>query len=92
MHPTSIVIQGIIKATPGYSLDVLAADLGIKKPEGGEDRLLTNNEAAAYLNVSTRWLYELRKSGKLPAYIQGSEVRFKKSELDNVFKRERQGK
>jgi len=93
MHATSQAIMQIIKATPGYSVDVLASDLGIKRqPDDGEDRWLTNNETAKRLNVSTRWLFELRKSGEIPYYIRNSEVRFKQSEVDKVFKRERNGK
>lgn len=89
MHPVSTAIQQIIKATPGYSLEELAADLGIQKPETDGDKWVTSKDAAAYLGVSTRWLLELRKSGVLPAYVKSSEIRYKKSELDKVFKKER---
>jgi len=49
----------------------------------------TVEEAANYLRVSKRTIYNWSRSGKLPAYIIGDHRyrRYKKIDLDNVPRR-----
>ncbi|WP_201368407.1 helix-turn-helix transcriptional regulator [Mycobacterium intracellulare] len=55
-----------------------------KKPPG---RLLSTDEAAAYLGVSRRTVFNLRKIGKLKAIVITDRiVRFDKSELDDLIR------
>lgn len=53
-----------------------------KKPAG---RLFSTDEAAAYLGVSRRTIFNLRKLGKLNAIVITDRiVRFDRDELDNL--------
>lgn len=48
------------------------------------------NEAAAYLNISTNYLYKLTSEKKFPFYKpSGKLIYFKKSELDNWISQSR---
>lgn len=49
--------------------------------EDEDDDLLTRKDAAALLKVSLPTLHDWVKSGIIPAYRIGSNIRFKKSEL-----------
>ena len=44
--------------------------------------------AAAYLGVSRSWLLAKRREGGVPAYANGSVVRFKTEDLDKLFTKE----
>jgi excisionase family DNA binding protein len=40
------------------------------------------DQAAAYLNVKVRWLYERSTKGKMPVHRLGRHLRYRVSELD----------
>jgi excisionase family DNA binding protein len=50
------------------------------------DGYLTKREAAQYLHVHPRTINRYIKAGKLKAYRGPGITRFKKEDLDNVFK------
>ena len=51
--------------------------------KGQQDKVLTLEEAAKYLDVSKSYLYKLTSSNKIPHYKpQGKRIYFAKSELD----------
>lgn len=54
-------------------------------PVGGGLRLLTADELADQLRISTRMVYELAKSGepRLPAVRIGRWVRFREADVQN---------
>lgn len=52
-----------------------------------EDRLLTDKEAADYLRIKVRQLYNWRVSGLIPYMRIGKALRYRKSALDNALAR-----
>jgi excisionase family DNA binding protein len=51
-------------------------------PESPPDRLLTEAEAAALLNVATSWLGEARRQGRgLPHVMLGRYPRYRRDDL-----------
>ncbi|MEU2563664.1 helix-turn-helix domain-containing protein [Streptomyces longispororuber] len=46
------------------------------------NRYLAMEEAAAYLNVSRRWVYRDSRRHRLPRYYFGGKLRFKLADLD----------
>lgn len=50
------------------------------------NQYLTKQEAARYLRIHTRTIDRYIKAGKLKAYKGPGIVRFKKEDLDNIFK------
>lgn len=51
--------------------------------EGLERRYLQVDEAAAYLGLSTRWIYRESQRHGLPRYYFGGKLRFKVTDLEN---------
>lgn len=49
------------------------------------DRWLTADEAAAYIGLSRKALYERVRRGQIPAHRLGRALRFKASEIDQVL-------
>ena len=47
-----------------------------------EDKLLTVDDLAAYLQVSTKTIYRMLRRGQLPCYRVGSLWRFRKEAID----------
>ena len=54
---------------------------------GGEDRLLTEKEAAEYLRVKPRQLYNWRMAGYVPFMRIGKALRYRKSAVDKTLDR-----
>jgi excisionase family DNA binding protein len=51
-------------------------------PESTPDRLLTEAEAATFLNVATSWLAEARRQGRgLPHVMFGRYPRYRREDL-----------
>lgn len=48
-----------------------------------QDKLLSIQEAAAYLNLAQQTLYGFTSTGKIPYTKKGKRLYFKRSELDN---------
>jgi len=51
------------------------------------DRLLTEKEAAEYLRIKVRQLYNWRVSGLIPYIRIGKALRYRKSAIDQVLAR-----
>ncbi len=51
--------------------------------------LLTTRETMQYLNVSRTTLWHMVKTGAIPAYRLGGELRYKKEEIDAYILRNR---
>jgi excisionase family DNA binding protein len=51
-----------------------------------EERWLTTHEASAYLGKSSKWLRENALYLEIPHMRVGRQYRFKKNDLDRVFK------
>jgi excisionase family DNA binding protein len=47
-----------------------------------EEKLLTINELAEYLNISRRTVYRILDHQNLPAYRIGKHLRFKRDDID----------
>jgi len=47
-----------------------------------EDRWLTLDQIAEYLQMSTSSIYKMAQSGNIPAYKVGRQWRFKRDEID----------
>ncbi len=56
---------------------------------GGDDRLLTVNEVAESLRVSTMTVYRMLKSGQLPATRVGRSYRFRLSDVERYLEQGR---
>jgi len=56
-----------------------------------EPQYLSAQEVAAYLGVSTDWVYEHAAAGELPSYKFGGHRRFRRDELDAWAEAQRQG-
>ncbi|WP_447035751.1 helix-turn-helix domain-containing protein [Streptomyces sp. DSM 118878] len=52
-------------------------------PSGWANRYLAVHEAAAYLNMSPRWMYRESQRHGLPRYYFGGKLRFKATDLDS---------
>jgi len=52
-----------------------------------EDRLLTEKEAAEYLRIKVRQLYNWRISGLIPYIRIGKALRYRKSAIDQTLAR-----
>jgi len=50
-------------------------------------RLLTAKNAAAYLAISERKLWDMTKTGEIPAVRLGRAVRYDRSDLDSFIQR-----
>ena len=84
MNPTSQVIKTIIDNTPGYSLDILLADLGAK--QGPE--FLTSQEVQKLLKISRLTLHRWRKKGIIQGFSAGENrnIKYRKNEVLAVMK------
>ena len=49
-----------------------------------EEGYLTSKEAASYLNVAVKTLYNLKCQGKLNGYKRGKMLYFRQNELDEI--------
>ena len=47
-----------------------------------DERLLTIEDLAGYLNISRRTVYRLLNEGTLPGFRVGSHMRFKRDEIE----------
>ncbi|MCK4420963.1 helix-turn-helix domain-containing protein [candidate division WOR-3 bacterium] len=47
-----------------------------------EDKWLTLDQIAEYLQMSTSSIYKMAQAGKIPAYKVGRQWRFKRKEID----------
>lgn len=56
-----------------------------------EDRLMTEEEAADYLRIKSRQLYNWRIKGHIPFIRIGRSLRFRKSAIDNALARQTRG-
>lgn len=56
-----------------------------------EDRLMTEEEAADYLRIKSRQLYNWRIKGHIPFIRIGRALRFRKSAIDNALARQTRG-
>lgn len=65
---------------------LLMANYGKPPADYGGDRLLTAEEAAAILRISTKTLYRLRDAGKLNAVKIGRSLRYRESDLKRYMK------
>ena len=85
MHAVSQAIKTIIDNTPGYSLDILLADLGAK--QGPE--FLTSQEAAKKLKISISTIRRWERIGILHPLKagQGKNNRYLLSEIMTVLKK-----
>lgn len=54
-------------------------------PDTKAKRLYDKPEAAEYLKMHVKTLETLMRAGKIPAYRNGSSVRFKIEDLDNYI-------
>jgi len=52
-----------------------------------DDRLLTEKEAAEYLRIKVRQLYNWRVSGLIPYIRIGKALRYRKSAIDQTLNR-----
>ena len=52
-----------------------------------DDRLLTEKEAAEYLRIKVRQLYNWRVSGLIPFIRIGKALRYRKSTIDQTLDR-----
>ena len=52
-----------------------------------DDRLLTEKEAAEYLRIKVRQLYNWRVSGLIPFIRIGKALRYRKSAIDQALAR-----
>jgi excisionase family DNA binding protein len=52
-----------------------------------DDRLLTEKEAAEYLRIKVRQLYNWRVSGLIPYIRIGKALRYRKSAIDDTLAR-----
>lgn len=52
-----------------------------------DDRLLTEKEAAEYLRIKVRQLYNWRVSGLIPYIRIGKALRYRKSAIDQTLAR-----
>lgn len=52
-----------------------------------DDRLLTEKEAAEYLRIKVRQLYNWRVSGLIPYIRIGKALRYRKSAIDQTLSR-----
>jgi excisionase family DNA binding protein len=52
-----------------------------------DDRLLTEKEAAEYLRIKVRQLYNWRVSGLIPYIRLGKALRYRKSAIDGALER-----
>ena len=52
-----------------------------------DDRLLTEKEAAEYLRIKVRQLYNWRGSGLIPFIRIGKALRYRKSAIDQALAR-----
>ena len=52
-----------------------------------DDRLLTEKEAAEYLRIKVRQLYNWRVSGLIPFIRIGKALRYRKSAIDQTLDR-----
>ena len=56
-------------------------------PQATEEQIFITEEAAEYLNVSISTIHRWVKSQELPSQKIGGILRFKKSDLDNMMKK-----
>jgi len=56
-----------------------------------EEKLLTVEDLAAYLQVSTKTVYRMIRRSQLPCYRLGNRWRFRKEEVDKWLESERGG-
>jgi len=84
MHPASSYIKSIIDTTPGYSVEILCADLGL-----AQDELLTPTEVSKELKISIRTINRMQASGRIVAHYVGGQRRFKRSEINKTIKDEK---
>lgn len=56
-----------------------------------QEQLLTRKELAEVLKISLPTLHKLVNSKKINAYKLGGNVRFKRSEINNLFKNNENG-
>ena len=54
-----------------------------------DEKLLTLDDLADYLNVSRRTTYRLLKGGDLPAYRIGSHLRFRREDIDGWLEKQK---
>lgn len=54
------------------------------------DKWLTLEQIAEYLQMSTSSIYKMVQKGKIPAYKVGRQWRFKKKEIDEWIKSQKQ--
>ena len=47
-----------------------------------EEKLLTDDDLAGYLDISRRTIYRLLKVEELPGYRIGSHLRFRRDDID----------
>lgn len=54
------------------------------------DKLLTVDDLAGYLQLSTKTIYRMLRRGQLPCYRVGNQWRFRKSTIDAWLEQERE--
>ena len=60
-----------------------------KKTQPSSNRLLTLDEVAGYLRLSTHTLYKMAQQERIPAFKVANQWRFKKDEIDTWIERSR---
>ncbi|SRR6266498_398270 len=74
----------ISQAVNGFALSLYQAWASAirKAPAQGDDQLMTVEDLAAYLKVKTQTLYDWARNKRIPCERASSEIRFRRSVID----------
>ena len=82
--------QGVLTLEPLRAVLISPADLETvlaKIAANANKKWLTLNEAAEYLRISRKQIYNLKASNKIPFYKLEGKILFKTSELDRIIEK-----